>query len=87
VAQRKGRVTAAQVGEFLDDLAELPIQVAPAIGAEQWAAILTVAEHHGLTAYDAAYLHLAQRAGLPLATLDRDLRKAVTAAGATLVEA
>jgi predicted nucleic acid-binding protein len=34
-----------------------------------------------LSAYDAAYLELAMRSGLPLATLDADLAKAVTTAG------
>jgi predicted nucleic acid-binding protein len=42
-------------------------------------------EHH-LTAYDAAYLELALRTGLPLATLDDDLRKAALTAGVALVE-
>lgn len=38
--------------------------------------IMDLAERHGLTAYDAAYLELALRAALPLATLDKKLRKA-----------
>ena len=38
-------------------------------------------ERTGLTAYDAAYLELAQRRRLPLATLDRALRDAATSAG------
>ena len=42
--------------------------------------ILVLADTHGLTAYDAAYRELAIRRGLPLATLDHDLRKAATAA-------
>jgi predicted nucleic acid-binding protein len=51
-----------------------------------WSEIHRLAEQYRLTAYDAAYLQLAQRTGLPLATLDSDLRKAATAAGAPLVE-
>jgi len=39
-----------------------------------------------LTAYDAAYLELAKRTGLPLATLDDDLRKAARAEGTALAE-
>ena len=85
VAQRKGRVTDAQVGEFLEDLASLSIRVVPAAPA-QLPAILSLAQQYRLTAYDAAYLDLAQRAGLPLATLDADLQKAAAAAGAALVE-
>ena len=85
VAQRKGRLTDEQVNEFLEDLAALPIRVMPAAAA-QLRAILSLAKQHRLTAYDAAYLELAQRAGLPLATLDGDLRKATATAGAALVE-
>jgi predicted nucleic acid-binding protein len=86
VAGRKGRVTDQQVSEFLEDLAALPIRVLPAAAAEQLRAIRSLAQQYRLTAYDAAYLELAQRAGLPLATLDGDLRKAAAAVGAALVE-
>jgi predicted nucleic acid-binding protein len=85
VARRKGRVTDAQVSEFIEDLAALPIRTLPA-AATEWPIILGLAQQHRLTAYDVAYLDLAQRAGLPLATLDADLRKAAAAAGAALVE-
>jgi predicted nucleic acid-binding protein len=45
-----------------------------------------VATRHQLTIYDAAYLELALRTGLPLAILDGDLRKAALAASVALVE-
>ena len=86
VARRKGRVSDVQVSEFIEDLAELPIRVVPADDPAQWPAILSLAQQHRLTAYDAAYLDLAQRTGLPLATLDGDLRKAAAAAGAVRME-
>ena len=86
VARRKGRVSDAQVIEFIEDLAALPIRVVPAADPAQWPAILSLAEQHRLTAYDAAYLDLARRTNLPLATLDDDLRKAAVAAGGELVE-
>ena len=44
-----------------------------------------LAERFALSAYDAAYLELAQRHRLPLATLDRDLRAAATALGLTVL--
>jgi predicted nucleic acid-binding protein len=44
-----------------------------------------LAERFGLSAYDAAYLELAQRHQLPLASLDRDLRSAATALGVTVL--
>jgi predicted nucleic acid-binding protein len=86
VAQRKRRLTDAQVSEFLEDLAALPIRAVPVAMPAQWFDILNLAKQHHLTAYDAAYLELAQRAALPLATLDADLRKAAVAIGAALVE-
>ena len=46
---------------------------------------LSLAREHGLSAYDAAYLELALRQGLPLATLDAGLRKAAARAGVELI--
>jgi predicted nucleic acid-binding protein len=44
-----------------------------------------LARNHRLSVYDAAYLELAQREGIPLATLDADLQKAAAAAGVGLL--
>jgi predicted nucleic acid-binding protein len=43
-----------------------------------------LAARHKLTLYDAAYLELAQRRGLPLAALDRELRSAAGAEGVVI---
>jgi len=86
VARRRGRVTAEQLREFMEDLDGLPVRIAPPSAPAEWPAIAALAELHRLTAYDAAYLELAQRTGLPLATLDEDLRNAAQAAGLELVE-
>jgi predicted nucleic acid-binding protein len=86
IARRRGRVTAEQITEFIDDLAALPIRLEPPIGPAQWPTIVALAEQHRLTAYDAAYLELVRRTGLPLATLDDDLRKAALAEGVALVK-
>jgi predicted nucleic acid-binding protein len=48
-------------------------------------AVLRLARAHRLSVYDAAYLELAQRECLPLATLDADLRKAAAGEGVTIV--
>jgi len=84
-AERRGRINPAQQAEFLERLRLLPITIEhrPACWLGQQ---ISLARAHRLTAYDAAYLELAIREGLPLATLDRDLRKAAAAAGAALVE-
>lgn len=60
----------------LADLAQLPIQVDGDTDLQAWGASLWLAERHRLTLYDAAYLELALRRNLPLATLDADLRRA-----------
>jgi len=73
---RRGR----HVVEFRDgalaDLALLPIQIDPETDRHAWSATLRLAGRHRLTLYDAAYLELALRRALPLATLDRQLRAA-----------
>jgi predicted nucleic acid-binding protein len=74
------------VARFAGDLATLPICIEPPHEPAAWNAVIQVATKHNLTIYDAAYLELAQRIGLPLATLDDDLRKAARAKGAPLVE-
>jgi predicted nucleic acid-binding protein len=60
----------------LADLAQLPIQVDSETDQQAWHATLRLAERHQLTLYDAAYLELALRRSLPLATLDEELRSA-----------
>ena len=85
VAVRRGRIPREKIERFWSDLSALAIRVEPT-DVVVWSEIHRVAERHRLTAYDAAYLQLAQRTGFPLATLDGDLRKAAAAAGALLVE-
>jgi predicted nucleic acid-binding protein len=82
VAQRKGRITEAQSARFLALLHQLPMISDPA--GTPLPELLAVAARHGLTAYDAAYLALAERNAAALATLDADLRDAATAAGVEL---
>ena len=86
IAQRRARVTAEQIREFLEDLAVLPIRIEPPRSSAAWPPLVVLAHQHRLTAYDAAYLELAQYSGLPLATLDRDLQKAARTVGVLLLE-
>ena len=78
VNERRNRITEAMSSAFLRDLALLPIRLEPA-GDDT--SLITLARKRKLTVYDAAYLELAKREGLPLATLDRDLEKAAIAEG------
>ncbi len=81
VAIRRKRVSRAFRDDVLKDLADLTISADSDTAANAWGATVRLADIYGLTVYDAAYMELAQRLRLPLATLDRDLAKAARAAG------
>ncbi len=78
IGVRRKRHDAAFRDATLSDLLLLPLYVDSETDQRAWGPILRLAERHQLTLYDAAYLELAQRRGLPLATLDGDLRRAAT---------
>ena len=80
-AKRRSRIDQAGIEKFLATLALYDIEVDGETMAVAWTKTLGLAESHGLTVYDAAYLELALRKGLALATLDEPLRKAVKQAG------
>ena len=73
VNERRRRIAPADSDAFLRSLARLPILIDrdPNEGV-----VLLLARRHGLSVYDSAYLELAQRKALPLATLDAALGKA-----------
>jgi predicted nucleic acid-binding protein len=76
VGMRRGRITTKERDELVTDLAVLPIFVDTETGKHVWGETLRLADTHNLSVYDAVYLELALRRGLPLATLDNDLRLA-----------
>ena len=78
-AERRGRLAAGDVANALAMLTELDIEVEERSPAPS--AIHALATQYGLTAYDAAYLELAVRENLPLATNDHDLARAAERAG------
>jgi predicted nucleic acid-binding protein len=84
MAERRKRITAAALDRIADKLEALPIVVDERPMPETWRASIALAMRHRLTVYDAAYLELAMRRRLPLATLDSDLRKAAKAEGMTV---
>lgn len=73
---RRRRTDAAFRDAALANLALLPIHLDAETDSQAWGPTLLLAVRHGLTLYDAAYLELAKRKSLPLATLDADLRAA-----------
>jgi predicted nucleic acid-binding protein len=85
ISERRRALTIAQVAGFLEELSAWPIQVDTRGVDRTFQQILSTAREHGLSTYDAAYLELAIREGLPLATLDSDLRRAATAVGVKIV--
>ena len=82
---RRGRHDAAFRNSTLADLALLPISVDAETDRQAWGATLRLSERHRLTLYDAAYLELALRRGLPLASLDAELRRAAQAEGVVVL--
>lgn len=85
-AQRKGKIDQAGIEAFLGALAAFEIEADPETMALAWTKTLALAREHGLTVYDAAYLELALRRGIPLATRDRALAEAVHRAGGRVAE-
>ena len=87
VSERKQRIVPALSDEFLRVLAGLDIRVEQPFTPVAGANLLQLVRRYGLTAYDAAYLELAKRKGLALATFDKDLIKAASQEGVALVSA
>ncbi len=82
--EARGGVTEAESQRYLTLLGRLNITVDQATAAHAMGATLNLARRYKLSAYDAAYLELALRTGLPLATLDAGLARAATNAGVLL---
>lgn len=80
-AERLGRIDATAVDAFLTRLDCFEIVTDSPVASAQRKAVLKMARAHGLMAYDATYLELAQRLGASLATLDEELRAVATQLG------
>lgn len=80
-AEAKALVTEARSGAFLEMLEGVSIELDAATFAHALSDTLQLARRYKLSAYDASYLELALRRGVPLATLDADLQKAAKKAG------
>lgn len=86
VAQRRKRIDAAASTRILAEIAGLEIQVVQEPPDRMLNEIFALARENQLSTYDASYLDLAHRRGVPLATQDRSLRRAVGRCGVVLFQ-
>jgi predicted nucleic acid-binding protein len=84
-AERRKRLNASEVNRLLEAIDALPVTLQPGLTSKQRGDLVHLARKHALTAYDAAYLELALRLDLPLATVDASLVRSAKAEGAQLV--
>ncbi len=85
VAERRGRITQSDAGRFVELLRHLPIPADQDTSARALRETLLLARATSLSAYDAAYLELAMRLGLSMATQDAALVAAAQALGVEIV--
>ena len=80
---RRRRIIRTEAQKFLDSIQALPIRLSDPLSYD---AVFQLAERHGLTVYDAAYLDLAVRERLPLASLDGALIRAAAQSGVAIFQ-
>ena len=85
LGERKKRITPARTSEFIALIGGLPIVIDEQTPIHALSTVLELARSERLSAYDASYLELAMRRGVPLATKDDDLAKAARRMGVTLL--
>jgi predicted nucleic acid-binding protein len=85
IAIKRNRINPAYRDAMIQKLVRLPIVTDPNTNEYAWTTTLHLAEVHQLTLYDASYLELTLRLGLPLATRDTALAVAAKTAGANLL--
>jgi predicted nucleic acid-binding protein len=83
-AEKRGDTSIGEAERFIAQLENLPIKVAPSTANQSFSRVMALARAYKLSSYDAAYLELAIREGIPLATLDTDLIKAAKKADVAL---
>jgi predicted nucleic acid-binding protein len=81
IYERRGQMTTAQRMSAVGFYTSLPIEIDDQTTVRAWSSAFELALAHKLTLYDAGYLELSLRTGLPLATLDQDLSRAASSCG------
>ena len=87
LAERRGRITPAESAELIALLEMIEIVVDGDTAARAFTRVLDLAREERLTAYDAAYLELAMRLGVPLASKDGDLCDTAERLGVSVLRA
>lgn len=85
MAEKRGRITREDSDRFMRLMGGLDLQVDSETASRAFSHLKPLCRTHSLTTYDSVYLDLAQRHGLPLATLNQSLQGAAVAAGVSLV--
>ena len=75
-AEERGGTSIGEIERFIAQLENLPIHVDSQTANQSFSRIMTLAREYKLSSYDASYLELAIREGLPIASLDKNLLKA-----------
>ncbi len=86
VGEKRKRISMSESTHFLDVLNNLPIQIIENPSLLKCESMIFLARAYQLTSYDAAYLDLASRMGLPLASLDAQLIAAAQATGIQVLQ-
>lgn len=85
LAERRKRISYAQLVQYVELMDRLPIQIDEETAHYSFREIISLAHTEKLTTYDASYLELAMRLGLPLATKDKALAKVAKKLGLVLL--
>lgn len=85
LAEKHGKIKIADSTRFMELLLNLPVKIEEALNFNQASSILNISRQYHLTSYDATYLELALRKGIPLATQDHALRRASQKSGVRLI--
>lgn len=85
IVERQKKLSALEVSEFKEFLSALPISIDNSTSLRAMGSVYTLAKTEQLTIYDAAYLEIAIRENLPLATFDKALKKAAQRNGVLLL--
>ena len=83
-AKRRREIDAIDIERFIDQLESLPIVTDPLTAQKAFNRTLALSASYNLSSHDGAYLELAIRSGLPIATLDAALSKAARQAKVTI---